>query len=70
MSVTFFSWPLAEDAALELLELGGGPGRNVDYQPVADVLQAIDAGSNGAGADQDIDVACQEAVKAGLSSPV
>ena len=55
---------LAVDAALELLELGGGPGQDVDDQAVAHPLEAVDAGADRAGADQDIDISLQEADQA------
>src|SRR5262249_54650863 len=54
---------LAIDATLELLELSGGPGQVVDDKPVADALEAIDAVTDRAGANQDIAVTFPKAIE-------
>ena len=48
--------PLAVDAAQELVELGARPGQDVDDQPIADVLQAVHAGADGRGGDENVQV--------------
>src|SRR6185312_4121929 len=57
---------LPVDAAPQLLELGSGPGQDINDQAIADPLQAIDPGADGTGADQNIDITLQETVEARL----
>jgi hypothetical protein len=57
---------LAIYPAAQLVELGSRPGQDVDDQAVADLLQAVHAGPDRAGADEHVHVLFEEAFQAGF----